>query len=158
MGEEARLRALPPDALSPGEAVEQQQSFTLEPAPRSAGEARSLIRKHLPAVGDEIQDTVLLLTSELVTNAVIHARTSIDVGMAVTKEHVVVAVFDLDLGRRELPTPEVRDGGRGLMLVEALADAWSVHRPPGGGKTVWFRVARDSAAHTNASSNGGASQ
>lgn len=69
---------------------------------------------------------------------------SLRVGVVLTSPSVVVTVLDLDLGHSEI-SPELREGGRGLE-VEALADAWDVHRDQQGGKTVWFRLNRNHAS------------
>jgi two-component sensor histidine kinase len=113
----------------------------LEPLPRVVGQARGFVKANLPPVMDDVLDTALLLTSELVTNAVIHARTDIEVGITVTDRSVLVTVHDEDLGRPSATYPG-RDGGRGLGLVEALSEASATERHPGEGKTVWFRLSR----------------
>lgn len=147
-GPAVSVRGFPPDALPVGEPVQAQHWLALEPVPQLVALARDFVRQHVPVLTDDTYDTVLLLTSELVTNAVLHARTALEVGITVTPRSLVVTVFDLDLGHRELPSPEVREGGRGLVLVTALAHAWAVHRPTDGGKTVWFRVGRDEEGAT----------
>ena len=130
-------RALPPDDV-----VESVDHLHLDPLPRVVHTAREFVRGHLPPVTDDTLDTVLLLTSELVTNAVIHARTAIEVGITVTSTAVLITVHDEDLGRAPMSIPG-REGGRGLGLVTALAEETATERHPGEGKTVWFRLARD---------------
>jgi anti-sigma regulatory factor (Ser/Thr protein kinase) len=114
-----------------------------EPVPRLVGEARRFIASRAPEISAELRDVLLLLTSELVTNAVIHARTAIEVGITVTDGSIVVTVHDEDLGRSEIPGPTPRDGGWGLGLVGELSAAHDMERHPGEGKTAWFRLARD---------------
>lgn len=133
--------ALPPGALPAGERVQSQHWLDLEPVPRVVSAARTFVAEHAPALDPDTHDTVVLLTSELATNAVIHARTPLVVGVTVTDASVLVMVHDLDLGRREIDAGQ-RDGGRGLAMVRALADAFDIHVEPGGGKTAWFRVPR----------------
>ncbi len=114
--------------------------LVLAPETRNVRTARAWVAAHLPAwATEDVREAVVLLTSELVTNAVVHARTEVAVGVAITSKDVLVGVRDLDLGRSELPGAE-RDGGRGLGLVEELATAWGLRQHPGGGKTYWFRV------------------
>ena len=130
-----------PGALPPGDEVESVDHLHLEPVPRVAQAARSFVRDRMPPEQEDVIDTVLLLTSELVTNAVIHARTEIEVGITVSSRSVLVTVHDKDLGRSE-PAGTGREGGRGLGIVDALADDTGTHRHPGDGKTVWFRLVR----------------
>lgn len=114
-----------------------------DPVPRLVGDARRFIAGLTPAVSDDLRDVLLLLSSELVTNAVIHARTSIEVGLTVTDRSIVVTVHDEDLGRAEVPGAVPREGGWGLGLVGQLSAAHDMERHPGEGKTAWFRLARD---------------
>lgn len=132
-----------PAALPDPGGVEVSEHLHLDPLPKVVSMARSFVRQHLPAdVSDDVCDTVLLLTSELVTNAVIHARTRLEVGITVSDRFLLISVHDEDLGRSALPGPP-REGGRGLALVRALAEATATEQHSEGGKTVWFRIPRD---------------
>ena len=92
--------------------------------------------------------TAALLATELVTNAVVHGRAAPgrEVGVRYVLGPGVLRVEVSDGGgampvRQTGVDPEA-DGGRGLLLVEALADAWGVEaRAQGIGKTVWFELA-----------------
>ena len=128
-----------PGALSPGHPVVRSEQVTLAPEPRNVSRGRHWVADRLPAWIGEQREVVMLLTSELVTNGVLHARTELVLGLAVTDNEVAVGVHDLDLGRQELPGSD-RDGGRGLALVAGLAAAWGDARHAAGGKTYWFRV------------------
>jgi anti-sigma regulatory factor (Ser/Thr protein kinase) len=134
------LLTLPPGALHVGEAVQSEHQLELDPVPRLVAAAREFVRQHTPLLDEEAHETVVLLTSELVTNVVIHARTVLRVGVSVTESAVIVTVRDLDVGNSELPGH--REGGRGWVLIDALADASGMHRQSGDGKTAWFRVRR----------------
>ena len=129
-------------ALPPDDVVESVDHLHLDPMPRVVSTARGFVRDHLPVVSDDVVDTVLLLTSELVTNAVIHARTAIEVGITVTSASVLVTVHDEDLGRPSASYPG-REGGRGLGLVRAMSEASDTEQHPGDGKTAWFRLRRE---------------
>lgn len=87
------------------------------------------------------RDTVLLLASELVTNAVRHAATPFDLIVSVHGPSVEVAVVDHD--RRHPPRvcdPGPEDThGRGLRIVEELSDSWGSEAMAGDAKRVWFR-------------------
>jgi anti-sigma regulatory factor (Ser/Thr protein kinase) len=134
------VASLPPGVLSEGDAVQASHSLRLEPVPRSTGRARRFVRSHAPELPAETEASLVLLTSELVTNAVLHARTTIEVGIVIGRRSVVVGVHDLDLATPlQDPYPD-REGGWGHALVDALAESWSTTRHPGGGKTVWFRL------------------
>jgi anti-sigma regulatory factor (Ser/Thr protein kinase) len=143
------LEGMPPDALPAAETVESYHQLELDPLPRLVSVARSFVTEHLPMLDPSTHDVVVLLTSELVTNVVIHARTAIRIGVVVTRHVVVVTVHDLDLGRAE-QLPTAREGGRGLMLVEALAQGSGMHYNPGDGKTAWFRVERAAPTEVHA--------
>lgn len=135
-----------PDALPPGDVVEHSDHLHLQPLPRLVGSARHFVRDRLPVLPDDTVEALLLMTSELVTNAVIHARTSIELGVTVSAGSVLVTVHDLDLARGTQQPYSDRDGGRGLGLVEALSEQHAVERHEGDGKTAWFRVARPAGA------------
>jgi anti-sigma regulatory factor (Ser/Thr protein kinase) len=94
---------------------------------------------------DALVDATALVVSELVTNAVLHARTPLEVTLVQERDGVRVAVRDLADGqpaRRD--SPSLASTGRGLVLLEALALSWGVDRHPGGGKTVWALLTEDS--------------
>jgi anti-sigma regulatory factor (Ser/Thr protein kinase)/ABC-type transporter Mla MlaB component len=85
-----------------------------------------------------ITDDVVLVVSELVTNAVVHARTNAELQLAQGRAVLTVAVADhaAILPRAEAAEPLARTG-RGLLLVTRLADAFGSYRRQGGGKVVW---------------------
>lgn len=103
--------------------------------------ARDWAREHLVALGwdtaaPETADAVLLTVSELVTNAHVHARSSAQLVMSWDGRCLHISVHDRSAA---LPTPRgpstERAGGRGMLLVDALADTWEA-RPCPHGKTV----------------------
>lgn len=145
----------------------------LDPDPVAASEARQFIAETFRRwqLTDGL-DTVALLTSELVTNGVLHARTPLEIGVTSDERGLRVQVHDNDprppapRGHRDnlladidelLARPEALSvdderqtllavgpagaigAGRGLLLVEALADEWGVELVEDG-KAVWFRV------------------
>lgn len=115
------------------------------PADRSAvAHARRFVRETLIGWGvEDVIDDAVLLTSELATNAVIHARTPFEVICRAASGSVQVEVVDGDAGR-VLAAPGRGDdpdrvSGRGLLMPVVLAAEWGVSYA-GTSKTVWFRL------------------
>lgn len=83
-------------------------------------------------------DRAELVANELVTNAVVHARTDLWLQLELRADRLFIAVRD---GGPRLPrpvTPELEaEGGGGLWLVEQLTQAWGSPCHPDGGKVVW---------------------
>jgi PAS domain S-box-containing protein len=120
----------------------EQRFVTLPPAPESARQARRFVAEVLAAVGgDELVDTATLLTSELVTNGIVHAHTELRVVIEATSRWVRVEVID---GNPMLPVrrgyDEQANTGRGLEMVELLADDFGMQALENDGKRVWFRL------------------
>jgi two-component sensor histidine kinase len=87
-------------------------------------------------------DTVLLLVSEVVTNAVRHAATPFELTISIAGAEVMVAVVDHDQGHRpQVRNPQPHDtSGRGLRIVNELASDWGTEVVATDAKRVWFRV------------------
>ena len=110
----------------------------------TARSARRLLAATLDRWGaDELRDDALLVLSELVTNAVLHAGTSVDVIITLHESDIEVAVVDRHPARSLPPPPASvgtdREGGRGLALMVQLASAWGVEYTDRT-KRVWFRM------------------
>ncbi|MER5804420.1 ATP-binding protein [Streptomyces mirabilis] len=109
---------------------------------RAVPEARRALRELLRHWGKpEKSEIAELLTSELVTNALIHTDHDAVLTATVGPRGLHVEVRDFVGRRPRLRVPIADDGthGRGLVLVQSLADAWGV-RPHGVGKSVWFEL------------------
>lgn len=115
----------------------------LAPVPPAVRDGRAFVRDSVPAdLPDDDLDTLLLLTSELVTNGVLHARTDLVLGVTVAPDTVMVSVADRDGREPELQSStDEQAGGRGIMLIDEVADDWGTV-VDGDGKTVWFAVSR----------------
>jgi anti-sigma regulatory factor (Ser/Thr protein kinase) len=104
--------------------------------------ARQFVRKALEGrIVDEMNmDIVLLLVSELATNAVMHAQTEFDVVVGARRGGVRVEVIDVG-GGCPSPVHPLPDGdhGRGLALVAGLATRWGVVLREES-KSVWFEL------------------
>jgi DNA-binding NarL/FixJ family response regulator len=110
----------------------------------SAGRARRFVDEVLSRWRcDALLDDVQLLVSELVTNAVVHAGSEVEVAVRLLSDSVRIEVVDRAANAPLRPADPADDdeSGRGLLLVETLASAWGVE-PLEGGKSVWFEVAR----------------
>jgi len=97
----------------------------------------------------DVADDVVLLTSELCENAVLHAGTAFDLAVVADDDEVTVAVTDRGTGALELQLAEPRPRygraathGRGLSLIAQLATSWGTRHEVDGRHTVWFTVAR----------------
>ncbi|SDC87124.1 SpoIIE family protein phosphatase [Nocardioides lianchengensis] len=91
----------------------------------------------------EAVDDLVLITSELVTNALVHARPPIDLRLRRTGHQVVLEVRDRAQLRPRRRRPEESDeNGRGLNIVEVLSESWGT-RTNESGKTVWCSVRVD---------------
>jgi anti-sigma regulatory factor (Ser/Thr protein kinase) len=112
----------------------------LEPDVESPARARAYCDDVLAETGCNSSKAAdaRLVVSELVTNAVVHARTPIEVTLQVRDRILRIEVTDLGVDR---PQRWARDdtGGRGLPIIEALGRAWGVI-DLGSSKTVWCEV------------------
>ncbi len=114
----------------------------LSAAPTSVAAARRFVREVLSAehVADETVDTAELLTSEVVTNAIVHARSSPRLVVNLDSRRVRVEVHDASMAvpvRRNASLDAL--GGRGLAIIDELAQDWGVVAEPTG-KLVWFEL------------------
>ncbi len=109
----------------------------------SAAEARRFVEARLADAGlAEMSDAATLLVSELVANAVLHAHTDLVLVVRIDMDRVRVEVHDGSTGSPSAKRYSSLSGtGRGLVLVEALADAWGTE-PTADGKYVWFDLRR----------------
>ncbi|MEV0961788.1 SpoIIE family protein phosphatase [Streptomyces sp. NPDC049910] len=124
-----------------GLAAEAVGDWRLPREPRSVGRARELARAQLGAWDlDPLVDTVELLVSELVTNALRYGEGEIRLRL-LRDRTLVCEVWDAGLVQpRRRRARDTDEGGRGLQLVGLLSAAWGSRRTPRG-KTVWFELA-----------------
>jgi PAS domain S-box-containing protein len=128
----ARVQGLPAEAVG---------DWRLPREPRSVGRARELARALLNSWNLEaLVDTVELLVSELVTNALRYGEGEIRLRLLLDRT-LVCEVWDSGLVQpRRRRARDTDEGGRGLQLVGLLSAAWGSRRTPRG-KTVWFELA-----------------
>lgn len=121
--------------------------------PSSPSRARHFVRGVLGDwdVGGETTEDAALLVTELVTNAIIHARTSVQVVVDRTDSTVEFSVTDSGPGviRMEEPRPDSVTG-RGIFMLDQIAAGWAVITGDGPQKTVRFSLPL-SPARTEAS-------
>jgi anti-sigma regulatory factor (Ser/Thr protein kinase) len=158
-----RVRVVDTDAVpqepEPDENSPLTARIVLEGDPRSAGVARRFLREFLARfeVSEDLAGTAELCLSELVTNAILHAGTRCEL-RATLDSVLTVSVRDrgrADAGAQPAPDADpdpLRVHGRGLQLVEALADRWGSERDALG-TTMWFSLELD-GAHTGAEHTG----
>jgi anti-sigma regulatory factor (Ser/Thr protein kinase) len=91
-------------------------------------------------VGQDVVETVELLTSEVVTNAIVHARAAPELVVRLSGARVRIEVHDASpaVPVRRLAGPYAASG-RGIAIVDGLAGNWGVEHVPDG-KRVWFEV------------------
>lgn len=128
----------PADNRTRSSVITARAAHTFEPVGRSVAAARAFVRDTLQGWGfGDVVDDAVVLTSELVTNAVVHAGTAAEVVCLRSGDGVRIEVSDR-YPEREIPlqssgvamgSPD-REGGRGLQLCAALATRWGVEYSP----------------------------
>ena len=117
--------------------------IVLEPVSASVPKARRFVADQLTDLPQDTVDVARLLVSELVTNAVLHARTELELRVDITDTAVSIQVADAN------PVlPVVRNHGtdagtgRGLRVLDRMASRWGTFSVDGG-KIVWFEIRTD---------------
>lgn len=127
---------------------------TFESDARTPGSARAYVSAQVTKLLDLDRDTepmpdLELVVSELVTNAVRAGAGNVSVGLVVHHDELQLDIADDGPGWPRLVQPEEHDPrGRGLVLVDALANRWHAERLTGGGKRVTVMIALPSEATT----------
>lgn len=118
------------------------ETLVVHASPRAVRDARQLMQRLCQQLGvaDELADTSVLLISEVVTNAVMHAQSEARVSITVSAHEVYVEVAD---DATKMPVAQPRNdtavSGRGVGMLDVAASEWGV-RSDVVGKTVWFTV------------------
>ena len=113
----------------------------LEPVASSAAAARRTVQRVLTEWGlRHLEEPVVLLTTELVSNGVRHARTELVLSMHFDGSCLRVSLFDEAIGMPAMTKQDdVANRGWGLRLVDTVASNWGTTVEPTG-KTVWFEI------------------
>jgi PAS domain S-box-containing protein len=127
----ARVRGIPTSSTA---------EWTVAPEPPAVAQSRRTVRATLGGWGlQQLGDTAELLTSELVTNALLYTEGPISVRL-MRDRTLLCEVYDGSEAVPRLRTAaEFDDGGRGLRLVKELSNRWGTRRTTTG-KTVWFEL------------------
>jgi anti-sigma regulatory factor (Ser/Thr protein kinase) len=118
-------------------------SLQIPGSPDAPGEARAALRRSHPELPPELMQLIVLLASELVSNAVKHANAdSIGLRFQVSPRNVRVDVIDEGPGfaRAVIRPGPSGVGGWGLHLVDELSTRWGIVGGQGG--RVWFEIDR----------------
>ncbi len=105
--------------------------------PECVAACRDFVERALRPRSVELVDRAVLVTSELVTNAIRHTRQGGSLEVVIGPELLRLEVSDYSHSEpRQLPHGESAMHGRGLPIVSTLASDWGVHES-GAGKTIW---------------------
>ncbi|MCY0919883.1 MULTISPECIES: ATP-binding protein [unclassified Streptomyces] len=111
---------------------------------KAVGEIRRALRELMRhRCRSDTADVAELLITELVTNALVHTEQGAEVSASLAATRLRVEVRDYASRRPRPYVPSADDGthGRGLVLVQELADEWGVDTlARGAGKVVWFEL------------------
>jgi anti-sigma regulatory factor (Ser/Thr protein kinase) len=117
------------------------QERSVDPVPTAPATARAFVADVCAAWGlsGELTEPVVLAANELVSNAVEHARSGARVSLRLDRDTLTLSVRDPSTRRPVVRSVDARSRrGRGVAMVERLADRWGVRRHAHG-KTVWAR-------------------
>jgi anti-sigma regulatory factor (Ser/Thr protein kinase) len=130
--------------VSPDDDREPDVRYRIEHDPGAPGDARREVDQLLSGPGDPIAEDVWLATSELVTNVVVHTEDGGELRAWDPRPDVPlrIEVEDPDPGVPAIPSEPPGIGGRGLGIVDAVADDWGVE-PRDDGKVVWAEFDRN---------------
>lgn len=128
-----------------------EDTLVLSPDLHAPARARAWAHAHVIERSADRADDVLLIVSELVTNAVRHAGTEVRLTLAIDADRIRIKVSDdidepphVDQGSSD----GTRPGGRGLVIVSAVATAWGVENSADRrGKTVWADLSLSADQH-----------
>ena len=138
--------------------VQGGQVTRFDPGPDAPREARGTLRRLLAEHGiepsGELSDDAILLASELFDNAVLHAGTAFELEVRADSEELFIGVRDHGEGPLELYLSEPRQRygraathGRGLLLMQRVADSWGTRHDSDGSHQVWFTLRHDRGEH-----------
>jgi len=114
------------------------EGLRLAPHPTAPRASRQFVTRTLQDWGlEHVVPTACLVVSELVTNAIVHAGTDVELSVAVHEQALRLTVRDSGAGLPIQSGAQLEIHGRGLAVVAAISRAWGVLPTPGVGKVVW---------------------
>lgn len=121
--------------------MSRREEVEFGPSEESVRHARAFVAATLAAWDlDDLAEVAVLLTSELATNAVVHARTACTITVEHRPPDLVIEVSDGEASAPVCQDPNpASEGGRGMLLVDRLANRWGTHSRSAG-KSVWFSL------------------
>jgi anti-sigma regulatory factor (Ser/Thr protein kinase) len=128
-----------------GDNMEVTTAMALGADPVCIANARTFVEARAVAIGElALVPIIELLVSELVTNAILHSPSPTRLQVDIDDDRIRVEVEDRGERRPRLLEAQdaLRANGRGLHVVDRLADQWGWDPVDGGGKVVWFEVLR----------------
>jgi anti-sigma regulatory factor (Ser/Thr protein kinase) len=108
------------------------------PQLESASAARRFVSSAVRDTGID-RDEAMLLTSELVSNAILHAQSDFEVRVDIDNDDVLVAVVNHSPDLLPIAREPTSVGGRGLSIIDTIADSWGFESHADK-KLVWFRL------------------
>lgn len=125
--------------------MDQKTSRAFDADVASVTEARRFVQRHAASWLNP-SDDLLLVTSELATNAIRHGGGGFELTLSRHGAEVTVEVRDRVNARPVVRHPGARSpSGRGLRIIDQLAQSWGIRALPGEGKVVWARFANSDA-------------
>jgi anti-sigma regulatory factor (Ser/Thr protein kinase) len=123
-----------------------RQTRSFEHAAASVTAARRFATEALRGTHAETLEAIALMVSELATNCVRHSEGRFELTIMRTAREIRIEATDHGGGEPTMRSPGPTDpSGRGLRIVDVLAEAWGVEHRTGAATTVWFTVAAESS-------------
>jgi len=131
--------------MSNASTVRAHANLRLPHSDRAPRLARAFVAEHLQGWHlDNLIESASLVVSEVVTNAIIHARSDADLLLERTPTALTISVTDRGQGLVPESGSRVSDGGRGLLIVQQLSTNWGAE-PTGNGNGVWAELPIESS-------------
>jgi anti-sigma regulatory factor (Ser/Thr protein kinase) len=119
-----------------------KRTRSFDHTPESVPLARRFAADTLRGAPEDAVDAVAMMVSELASNCIRHTESGFKLEISLTAHEIRVEATDRGSDQPRMRTAEPTDpDGRGLQIIDMLAETWGTEPQPGQGKTVWFTVA-----------------